>query len=34
MLPPEERLDKDGRIDFVGILLGLGALVLFNFAWK
>jgi hypothetical protein len=34
MLPSEKPLDRNGGIDYVGAVLGLGALVLFNFAWK
>lgn len=33
VLPSEERADQGG-IDFVGILLGMGGLILFNVAWK
>lgn len=34
VLPPEEPVDKDGKIDWVGSALGLSGLALFNFAWK
>ena len=34
VLPPEEAVDKDGKIDWVGSALGLSGLALFNFAWK
>jgi hypothetical protein len=34
MLPPEQPLDRNGGIDYVGAALGVSALVLFNFAWK
>ncbi|KAG0649214.1 putative MFS-type transporter [Hyphodiscus hymeniophilus] len=29
-----EPFDKDGKIDYVGAYLGVGGLILFNFAWK
>lgn len=34
VLPPEEPVDKDGKIDWVGSALGLSGLALFNFAWN
>uniref|UniRef100_A0A8H7MY76 Major facilitator superfamily (MFS) profile domain-containing protein n=1 Tax=Bionectria ochroleuca TaxID=29856 RepID=A0A8H7MY76_BIOOC len=34
LLPKEEPVDKHGKIDFIGILLGLGGLILFSFAWN
>ncbi|KAM5349526.1 hypothetical protein ACJ41O_006031 [Fusarium nematophilum] len=33
VLPHEEPVDRNGKIDFVGIILGLAGLVLFAFAW-
>ncbi|KAH6896035.1 major facilitator superfamily domain-containing protein [Thelonectria olida] len=33
ILPREKPVDKDGKVDFVGILLGVSGLVLFSFAW-
>ena len=27
-------LDPNGKIDWVGALLGVGGLILFNFTWK
>ncbi|KAF5536629.1 efflux pump antibiotic resistance [Fusarium mexicanum] len=33
VLPPEEPVDKEGKIDFIGILSGVSGLVLFSFAW-
>ncbi|PIG88704.1 hypothetical protein AARAC_000584 [Aspergillus arachidicola] len=30
----EERLAKDGKVDYVGAVLGLGGLILFNVAWN
>lgn len=33
-LPREDPVDNSGSIDYMGALLGLSALVLFNFAWK
>jgi hypothetical protein len=32
--PFDEPVDKDGKIDFIGLYLGIGALFLFNFVWK
>lgn len=34
LLPKEEPVDKQGKIDFIGIVLGLSGLILFSFAWK
>jgi hypothetical protein len=34
VLPKDEPVDKEGSIDFGGIALGVGGLLLFNFAWK
>jgi hypothetical protein len=34
LLPREPPVDKNGKIDYVGILLGLSSLVLFSFTWK
>ncbi|KAG0647147.1 putative MFS-type transporter [Hyphodiscus hymeniophilus] len=34
VLPPESPLDKKGTIDWFGALLGLSALILFNFVWN
>ena len=33
-MPKDEPLDKGGKIDYVGAILGLGSLILFSFAWK
>ncbi|KAF5536723.1 efflux pump antibiotic resistance [Fusarium phyllophilum] len=33
VLPSDEPVDKDGKIDFIGILSGVSGLVLFSFAW-
>ncbi|RAH67277.1 MFS general substrate transporter [Aspergillus aculeatinus CBS 121060] len=32
--PREERLAKDGKVDYVGAVLGLGGLILFNVTWN
>jgi hypothetical protein len=34
VLPKEEAGDKDGNVDWLGAFLGIGALVVFNVAWK
>ncbi|OJJ38749.1 hypothetical protein ASPWEDRAFT_127484 [Aspergillus wentii DTO 134E9] len=34
IFPSEEPVDKDGKIDSVGIVLGLAGLFLFNLAWN
>lgn len=34
VLPRERPVDKDGKVDFVGALLGLSGLLLFSVAWK
>lgn len=34
ILPRDKRLDKYGSIDYMGIILGISGLILFNFAWK
>ncbi|KAH7009655.1 major facilitator superfamily-domain-containing protein [Ilyonectria destructans] len=34
VLPHEVPVDKEGKIDYVGIFLGLSGLLLFNFAWN
>ncbi|KKY15469.1 putative efflux pump antibiotic resistance [Diplodia seriata] len=34
ILPAEEAVDKDGKIDWMGIALGVSGLALFNFAWN
>ena len=34
IIPKEEPLDPDGKIDFIGAVLGMGSLLLFNFTWK
>jgi hypothetical protein len=34
LLPKEQPVDKDGKIDYIGAFLGLGSLLLFNFCWK
>lgn len=33
-LPREEPVDKGGGIDYIGVVVGLGGLLLFNLAWK
>lgn len=33
LLPQEEVFDKDGKIDYVGAVLGLGGLAIFNVVW-
>ncbi|KAG5743988.1 hypothetical protein H9Q70_013315 [Fusarium xylarioides] len=33
VLPSDEPVDKDGKIDFIGILSGVSGLVLVSFAW-
>lgn len=33
-LPSEEPVDKGGEIDYIGSILGISGLALFNFAWK
>lgn len=32
--PPEDPVDKDGKIDVIGAFLGLSGLLLFSVAWK
>lgn len=32
--PPEDPVDKNGKIDVIGALLGLSGLLLFSVAWK
>jgi hypothetical protein len=34
VLPRETPVDKNGGIDYVGSILGLGGLILFGFVWK
>jgi hypothetical protein len=34
VLLPESAVDKEGSIDWLGAILGLSALILFNFVWK
>ncbi|KAK2589887.1 hypothetical protein QQS21_012427 [Conoideocrella luteorostrata] len=34
MMPRENHIDKDGKIDFVGACLGLSSLILYNLAWN
>ncbi|KAI8312327.1 hypothetical protein K4K59_006209 [Colletotrichum sp. SAR11_240] len=34
VLPHDEPVDKEGSIDYLGIVFGLGGLLLFNFAWN
>lgn len=33
LLPKEEAVDRHGKIDYVGAVLGLGSLVIFNVVW-
>lgn len=33
-VPQDKRQDPNGKLDFVGSYLGVGALFLFNFVWK
>jgi hypothetical protein len=33
-MPVDQPLDKNGKIDFVGSLLGLTSLILFSVVWK
>lgn len=33
-LPSEDPVDKGGEIDYIGSILGISGLALFNFAWK
>jgi hypothetical protein len=33
-VPADELVDPNGEIDWVGVYLGVGALILFNFVWK
>lgn len=34
ILPREKPVDEDGKVDFIGALLGLSGLLLFSVAWK
>ena len=34
VLPPEQPVDKGGKIDYTGAFLGLSSLLIFNFVWK
>ncbi|KAF5009102.1 hypothetical protein FDECE_4654 [Fusarium decemcellulare] len=34
VFPHEEPVDKGGKIDYMGVILGLGGLFLFNLAWN
>lgn len=33
-VPGDEPIDPNGKVDWVGAYLGVGALILFNFVWK
>ena len=33
-VPKDDPVDPNGKIDWLGACLGVGALVLFNFVWK
>lgn len=32
--PDDEPMDLDGKIDWIGVYLGVAGLILFNFVWK
>jgi hypothetical protein len=34
LLPPEQPVDRHGKIDWIGASLGTGGLIVFNVAWK
>ena len=34
LLPPDRPVDRYGKIDWIGALLGTSGLILFNVAWK
>ncbi|KAK8100866.1 major facilitator superfamily-domain-containing protein [Apiospora kogelbergensis] len=34
LLPHEQPIDKEGKIDYTGACLGVGSLLLFNFCWN
>ncbi|KAH8812257.1 major facilitator superfamily domain-containing protein [Xylogone sp. PMI_703] len=34
LLPPERPVDRNGKIDWVGAILGTGGLIVFNVAWN
>jgi hypothetical protein len=34
MIPNDEPLDLQGKIDWIGSSLGVAGLILFNFVWK
>ena len=34
LLPKEQPVDKNGKIDYIGAVLGFSGLFLFNFVWK
>ena len=33
-LPREKPCDEGGHVDYIGTILGVGSLILFNFVWK
>jgi hypothetical protein len=33
-VPPDDPVDPNGNVDWVGAYLGVGGLILFNFVWK
>lgn len=33
-VPPDEPVDPNGSVDWIGAYLGVGGLILFNFVWK
>lgn len=33
-VPRDKPVDPNGKVDWVGAYLGVGALILFNFVWK
>lgn len=34
LVPEDKPVDPNGKVDWVGAYLGVGALILFNFVWK
>jgi hypothetical protein len=34
LVPPEEPVDRNGKIDWIGASLGTSGLIIFNVAWK
>lgn len=34
LMPKETPVDKGGKIDYIGAVLGLSSLLLFNVVWK